>query len=221
MSEPQTDPRYYIAVHEGSHAVAAFLRNVAFESVTIVPQGDVDGFLRPSDISDWQPIPVTDDIIVALAGGIGARLARSQAGPWAGYEGDCRDRARAEDMAATWTSSPDEASAFLAYVRARTTNMVAHFDFQHLVDALVPELLSRDTLSERRARRVLWKACRARPMQTWPVVIGAGPRHRLPPVGPYLGAVFRRLGRRVRRLARRVKRRNLRTPIRMDRKEKP
>ncbi|HXJ63168.1 MAG TPA: hypothetical protein VNN79_05395 [Actinomycetota bacterium] len=203
------------AVHEACHAVMAFVMNIRFVEVSIVPSEGQLGFLLPRKIACWERRGTADDVLLLLAGGIGARLARSRAGPWSRYDdGDAHDRERAERMVAAWTHSSTEASHYLAWVKARGGSMVAHPEFQRLVDALVPELFARKRLSELQARRLLWRACRSRDSRRWPLVIGGGPQHLRPhpwlfvrEKARHLRSKFhlwrRRLRRRLRSVARR------------------
>ena len=157
------------AHHEAGHAVAAYLRNRRFTSVSIVSGGETLGQCvfgrKPREIHlDVESYGKTRErietlIMVAMAGVIAEYLLTGRRN-WRGAQSDLHD---ATNCAAYVVSDEREMRAYLRWLWERTRNLLSAEPHWSAVKALAAELLAGGRVGERRARQVIAAALSRRP----------------------------------------------------------
>lgn len=163
-SKPQKRRRSRLegtAYHEAGHAVAAYLRNRRFTSVSIVAERETLGQCvfgnKPGVIElDAESYRRTRDrietlIIVALAGVL-AECVLTGRHNWRGAHADLHD---ASDYASYVTGDEQELNAYLRWLWERTRNLLSARPHWAAVKALAAELLTSRRIGERRARQLI------------------------------------------------------------------
>lgn len=146
---PPTRPsRQAVARHEAGHAVAAYWLKMDVSSLSIEPEGPTFGriVLRTSRrmleridtgiLSHHARRQVENQVMTLLAGGVAAR-------DRAGCE---RDHALAAALVMKLSGSLDEAAAYAAWLRQRTTVLLGLVPSRIAVSAIADQLLRRGTL---------------------------------------------------------------------------
>jgi hypothetical protein len=149
------------AYHEAGHAVAAYLRNRRFTSVSIVAEHETLGQCvfgnQPGVIElDAESYRRTRDrietlIMVALAGVL-AECQLTGRHNWRGAHADLHD---ATDYASYVTGDEQELNAYLRWLWERTRNLLSARPHWAAVKALAAELLASRRIGERRARQLI------------------------------------------------------------------
>jgi hypothetical protein len=152
------------AYHEAGHAVAAYLRNRRFTSISIIADGETLGQCvfgnKPGVIVlDAESYRRTRDrietlIIVSLAGVLAECLLTGRRN-WRGAHADLHDAA---GYAAYVTGDEQELGAYIKWLWERTRNLLRQRRHWAAVKSLASELLVSRRVGERRARLVIAEA---------------------------------------------------------------
>ena len=149
------------AYHEAGHAVACYFLHLPFKYVTIEPEGDTLGHLKPfpspksfnPEIDDEIKtlIRIEKNIITYYAGKAVEFILTKKSNKIVGS-----DDQNAWDLACYYCGGPEETEAFLKWMWERTINWVQNPDFHwDAVEALAQELLKKSRLTSKEARQII------------------------------------------------------------------
>jgi ATP-dependent Zn protease len=161
LDQRHSREREATAFHEAGHAVAAYALGRAFTRVSIRPNGHTSGRCSFRPPGDWFRPDIRIDS--STRNGLEERIIISLAGPEAEarFRGDYdrhaaqEDIDRALDHACYMTDDPLEASAYIEWLRLRTTNLMKRPGFWSTVKVLAERLLQEGEVTYRSAKGLL------------------------------------------------------------------
>lgn len=160
MAKEPTKRQWETAYHEAGHAVAAHLLEVRYKYVTIIPDEDSSGHLRPFALGKGIEYSLRarqrlePRIMAALAGPIAA----------ATYRGRQNHRAAASDdhqvtqLAMALTGSSGECEAYIRWLTIRIRDMLTTETAWWMVEALAAALIERKHIPFGDARQIMIRA---------------------------------------------------------------
>lgn len=152
------------AYHEAGHATARYFLKLAFKYVTIEPNKDSLGHVKPFPPPDsFQPDTFDDSRtrtriekqIIAYYAGHAAEFVLTGRKNWSGASSDNHN---AVNLAHYYCGSETQASLFLAWMWQRTVDWIKLPYHWKAVEALAKELIIRQRLSSKDAKKVIAKA---------------------------------------------------------------